>query len=187
MRATAFFLIAIFASIPVGCGNESAQSPETSTTVVIETSKGKITVELDPEKAPITVENFLAYVDEGFYDGTIFHRVIPNFMIQGGGMLPDMTRKPTRDPIANEADNGLNNDRGTIAMARTAAKDSANAQFFINLKDNVFLNHGARDFGYAVFGRVTEGMDVVDSIASVSTGPGDVPVETVSIVSVRRK
>ncbi len=158
--------------------------------VIIETSMGEIHVELDAEKAPITVENFLAYVDDGYYDGTIFHRVIPNFMIQGGGMLEDMSQKQTRDPIKNEADNGLGNDRGTLAMARTQVVDSATSQFFINLRDNAFLNHGGRDFGYAVFGRVTEGMDVVDKIAGVATGNhghhGDVPLEPVHLVSVRR-
>ena len=113
--------------------------------------------------------NFLAYVDSGFYDGTIFHRVIPDFMIQGGGFTPDMKQKPTKPPIKNEADNGLKNDAGTIAMARTPVTDSATAQFFINLKDNDFLNHGGRDFGYAVFGKVIGGMDVVKKIAAVKT------------------
>jgi len=113
--------------------------------------------------------------------------VIQNFIIQGGGLLAAGTRKAPRDPLTNDADNGLTNDRGTIAMARTAHKDSANSQFFINVKDNTFLNHGARDFGYAVFGRVTEGMEVVDAIAAVETPPGDAPVETVTIASVRRK
>ena len=158
--------------------------------VIIETSMGDIHVELDADKAPIPVENFLAYVDDAFYDGTIFHRVIPNFMIQGGGMDEGMRQKATRDPIKNEADNGLGNDRGTLAMARTQVVDSATAQFFINLRDNDFLNHGGRDFGYAVFGRVTDGMDVIDKIAGVETGNrgghGDVPVEPVHIVSVRR-
>ena len=158
--------------------------------VIIETSKGEITVELDADKAPITVENFLAYVDDKYFDGTIFHRVIPNFMIQGGGMDENMQQKATKDPIKNEADNGLGNDRGTLAMARTQVVDSATSQFFINLNDNGFLNHGGRDFGYAVFGRVTDGMDVVDAIAGVQTGNhgphGDVPVEPVHIISVRR-
>lgn len=187
MKTAAFTLITIFSSLLIGCGNENVPTTEASSIVVITTTLGDITVELDTEKAPISVENFLAYVDEGFYDETIFHRVIPNFMIQGGGMIEDMTRKETRPPIRNEADNGLNNDRGTIAMARTAAKDSATSQFFINVKDNVFLNHGSRDFGYTVFGHVIDGMDVADAIAAVRTRAGDVPVETVSIVSVRRK
>ncbi len=138
--------------------------------VVIETSEGRIKVELFAEQAPISTENFLNYVREGFYDETIFHRVIPDFMIQGGGMTEDMRSKPTRPPIRNEADNGLENQRGTLAMARTAAPHSATSQFFINLTHNQFLDHGARDFGYAVFGRVAEGMEVVDRIAAVDTG-----------------
>ena len=152
--------------------------------VVMKTSKGDIKIELDQEKAPITVENFLAYVNDGFYDNTIFHRVINNFMVQGGGISTDMQQKPTKEPIKNEARNGLTNDRGTIAMARTQEVDSATAQFFINHVDNDFLNHGVRDFGYAVFGRVVEGMDVVDEIAAVKVGPGDVPEEVIIIESV---
>jgi peptidyl-prolyl cis-trans isomerase A (cyclophilin A) len=158
--------------------------------VVIKTSKGDIRVELESEKAPITVKNFLAYVDAGFYDGTIFHRVIDGFMIQGGGFTKDMAQKPTNAPIKNEADNGLKNARGTIAMARTNVVDSATAQFFINLVDNSMLNHGARDFVYAVFGRVTQGQDVVDAIAKVRTGQkgpyGDVPTEPIVIESIKR-
>jgi len=155
--------------------------------VVLVTSLGDITLELEPEKAPITVENFLNYVDAGFYDGTVFHRVIPNFMIQGGGMTANLSQKPTRPAIKNEAENGLKNDAGTIAMARTSAPDSATAQFFINLKDNDFLNHGARDFGYAVFGHVTQGMDVVKKIGAVPTGANDVPVEPVVIKHAKRQ
>jgi peptidyl-prolyl cis-trans isomerase A (cyclophilin A) len=155
--------------------------------VVLSTSLGDITLELDADKAPITVQNFLEYVDAGFYDGTVFHRVIPDFMIQGGGMTPDMKEKKTRASIKNEAENGLKNDKGTIAMARTSAKDSATAQFFINLKTNDFLNNGARDFGYAVFGHVTSGMDVVEKIGAVRTRAGDVPVEPVVIKSAKRK
>lgn len=158
--------------------------------VKIETSMGDITLSLDSEKAPISVENFLQYVDDGYYDGLIFHRVIPNFMIQGGGMDENLASKPTRDPIKNEADNGLGNNRGTIAMARTNVVDSATAQFFINLRDNDFLNHGGRDFGYAVFGEVTEGMETVDAIAGVATGNqgphGDVPLEPITITRVTR-
>ena len=158
--------------------------------VVLSTTHGDITLELDAEHAPITVENFLAYVEDGFYDGTIFHRVIPGFMIQGGGMDASMNEKKTRAPIKNEADNGLSNTRGTIAMARTQVVDSATAQFFINLSDNTFLDHGARDFGYAVFGKVVDGMDVVDTIAEVQTGDRgmhqNVPVEPVVIESARR-
>lgn len=157
-------------------------------TVTLETSHGNIVLELDQEKAPETVKNFLNYVNSGFFDGTIFHRVIPNFMIQGGGLTADMTQKSTEAPIKNEADNGLPNDRGTIAMARTGDPHSATAQFFINHKDNTFLNHTAptpQGWGYCVFGKVTDGMDTVDSIAAVSTGNNsghaDVPLETVTI------
>lgn len=159
-------------------------------TVTIATSHGDLTIELFAAEAPTTVENFLAYVDAGFYDGTVFHRVIPGFMIQGGGMDADLKAKATRAPIRNEADNGLKNGRGTLAMARTSDVNSATAQFFINLKDNTFLDHGARDFGYAVFGKITAGMDVVDAIAAVKTGRkghhDDVPVEPVTIRQARR-
>ena len=153
--------------------------------VTLKTNFGDIKLELDDEKAPITVENFLGYVDDGFFNGTIFHRVIPDFMIQAGGFTEDMQQKATRDPIKNEADNGLSNDPYTVAMARTQVVDSATSQFFINLADNVFLDHGKRDFGYAVFGKVVEGQNVVDKIASVSTGNvaghQNVPTETVVI------
>ena len=158
--------------------------------VVIKTSKGDIQVELFADKAPKTVENFLAYVDAGFFDGTVFHRVIDGFMIQGGGFDKSMKQKDTRAPIKNEADNGLKNDRGTLAMARTSQVDSATAQFFINLTNNDFLNHGSRDFGYAVFAKVTSGMDVVDQIAKVKTtrnGPHEaVPADPVVIESIKR-
>jgi len=158
-------------------------------TVVIDTNKGQIEAVLYADKAPITVKNFLQYVEADHYAGTIFHRVIPNFMIQGGGFTKSLKQKPTRDSIENEADNGLKNERGTLAMARTSAKDSARAQFFINLKHNRFLNHGVRDYGYAVFGKVTKGMDVVDAIAKVETGskgpfPKDVPQQQVIIESI---
>ena len=156
--------------------------------ITITTSMGDIVVELFEESAPVSCENFRRYADEGFFEGTVFHRVMRGFMIQGGGLTADLERKPTRAPIRNEADNGEKNLRGTLAMARTADKDSATAQFFINLKDNAFLDHGARDFGYAVFGRVVEGMDVVDRIAAVPTGRqgahSDVPREPVTIVRV---
>ena len=161
--------------------------------VMLTTSLGVIELELDAEKAPISVANFLAYVDAGHFDGTIFHRVIPNFMIQGGGFTADFVQKGTRDPIKNEAANGLENARGTIAMARTNVVDSATAQFFINLKDNDFLNHSGpgQAFGYAVFGRVSKGMDVVDKIAAVPTGSKgghqDVPKTNVLIESAKRK
>ena len=156
--------------------------------ITIKTNHGDIKVELFDDKAPITCENFRQYVADGFFSDTIFHRVIPNFMIQGGGMETDMSQKATRAPIKNEADNGVSNRRGTLAMARTMDINSATAQFFINLRDNDFLDHGTRDFGYAVFGEVVDGMDVVDAIAKVPTGNKaghqDVPVETVTIVEV---
>jgi peptidyl-prolyl cis-trans isomerase A (cyclophilin A) len=138
--------------------------------VLLETNQGNVEVELFADKAPVSTKNFLAYVESGFYDGTVFHRVIPNFMIQGGGFTPDMAQKDTQAPIRNEADNGLKNVRGTLAMARTQAKDSATSQFFVNTKDNAFLDHGSRDFGYAVFGKVARGMEVVDQISAVPTG-----------------
>jgi cyclophilin family peptidyl-prolyl cis-trans isomerase len=159
--------------------------------VVIETSKGTITAELYQDKAPMSVKNFLTYVHEKFYDGTIFHRVIPNFMIQGGGFGADMTEKKTHAPIKNEAGNGLSNERGTLAMARTQVPDSATAQFYINLKDNGFLDRAQSPdgVGYAVFGKVLSGMEVVDAIATVSTTskpPYDnVPVQPVVIKSIR--
>lgn len=156
------------------------------TNVTIETTHGNIVIELNDGKAPETVKNFLSYVNDGYFDGTIFHRVIPNFMIQGGGFMPGMVDKKSEDPIKNEADNGLTNGRGTVAMARTNEPHSASSQFFINHNDNGFLNHTAptdAGWGYCVFGKVTDGMDVVDAIAAVSTGTsgghGDVPVEDV--------
>jgi peptidyl-prolyl cis-trans isomerase B (cyclophilin B) len=157
-------------------------------TVTLETNHGAIVLELLAQEAPRTVENFLSYVNAGFYDGTLFHRVIPNFMIQGGGFDGQQRQKPTRQPVSNEADNGLRNDRGTVAMARTNDPHSATAQFFINLKDNGFLNHTGKNpqgWGYTVFGRVIEGMDVVDRIAGTKTSPGRiseaVPLEAVVI------
>jgi len=156
--------------------------------VKLHTNHGVITLELDAEKAPVTVANFLAYVNAGHYDNTIFHRVIDGFMIQGGGFEPGMNQKPTGEEIKNEADNGLKNERGTIAMARTQAPHSATAQFFINVADNDFLNHRSPDlqgWGYCVFGRVSDGLDVVDSIRKVKTGSSgfhqDVPKEDVII------
>jgi len=156
--------------------------------ITIKTNHGDISVELFEDKAPISCENFRQYVTDGHFADTIFHRVIPNFMIQCGGMDENMSSKPTRDPIKNEADNGEKNERGTLAMARTGVVDSATSQFFINMSNNDFLNHGGRDFGYAVFGRVSDGMDVVDAIASVATGSRgghqDVPLDTVTILEV---
>ncbi len=161
--------------------------------VLLETTEGDILLELFPERAPKTVENFLKYVDDGFYDNTIFHRVIPGFMIQGGGMDARMKEKATNEPIKNEADNGLKNERGTIAMARTGDPHSATAQFFINHADNVSLNHRepTRDgWGYAVFGKVLDGMDTVDKIAKKKTRRAgihdDVPVDTVLITKASR-
>jgi cyclophilin family peptidyl-prolyl cis-trans isomerase len=155
-----------------------------------ETSHGPFTVELFAKEAPVTVENFLRYVDDGFFDGTIFHRIVPGFVIQGGGLTADFASKKTRAAIANEAKNGLKNGRGFLSMARTSDVNSATSQFFVNLADNAFLDHGPRDFGYAVFGRVTEGMDVIDKIARVGTGRRqgytDAPMEDVVIVSARR-
>ncbi|MBM37647.1 MAG: peptidyl-prolyl cis-trans isomerase A [Woeseia sp.] len=155
----------------------------------IKTNHGDITVEIFENEAPITSENFLQYIKDQSYDGTIFHRVIPNFMIQGGGMDENMMSISTKNPIKNEANNGLKNKRGTLAMARTNVVDSATSQFFINLNDNDFLNHGDRDFGYAVFGKVVNGMEVVDLIAKVATGNKnghqDVPLETVEIIEVK--
>ncbi len=168
-------------------------SGETNPIVEIETTEGLIKVELWADKAPKTVANFLKYTDDGFFDGTVFHRVISNFMIQGGGMTPDMKQKKTREPIENEANPELKNERGTIAMARTAMVHSATSQFFINTEDNEFLNHkntSPSGFGYAVFGKVVAGMDVVDKIKAVQTtsfGPHqDVPATPIVIKSVKR-
>ena len=155
-----------------------------------ETSHGAFTIELFPKEAPVTVENFLKYVDDGFFDGTIFHRIVPGFVIQGGGLTADFANKKTRASIGNEAKNGLKNTRGSLSMARTSDINSATSQFFVNLSDNGFLDHGPRDYGYAVFGRVTEGMDVIDRIAAVTTGRRkgyqDAPLEDVVIVAARR-
>ncbi len=161
--------------------------------IKLHTNRGVITLELDADKAPLTVANFLAYADKGHYDGTIFHRVIPGFMIQGGGFDASMDQRATDAPIRNEADNGLFNEEGTVAMARTSDPHSATAQFFINLKDNDFLDHATetpQGWGYCVFGKVVDGMDVVETIAGVRTGKqgphADVPVEAVVIERVER-
>jgi cyclophilin family peptidyl-prolyl cis-trans isomerase len=198
---TPVILAAVFALASlsaVTAQTESAEPPQTNQqeenpVVTIETSKGRIQLELYPEKAPLTVKNFLQYVDSKQYDGTIFHRVISGFMIQGGGFTKDFAQKPTRAPVKNEAANGLKNTRGTVAMARTSDVDSATCQFFINVVDNTFLDHRSptpQGFGYCVFGKVTEGMDVVDQIRSVPTGNqgpfSDVPVEAVEIISIQR-
>jgi peptidyl-prolyl cis-trans isomerase B (cyclophilin B) len=179
---------ALVALVAAGAGMAVAANPK----VEMETSKGKIVIELFPDKAPETVKNFLNYVETKYYDGTIFHRVIPKFMIQGGGFTADMKQKSAGAPIKNEADNGLKNDRGTIAMARTGDPHSATAQFFINSINNDFLNHKSKTqqgWGYVVFGKVTAGMDVIDAISSVKTVTRgrfrDVPAETVEIRSAR--
>lgn len=168
----------------------TADLPAKNPVVLMETSMGNIKIQLDPQKAPISVKNFLDYVKSGFYGGTVFHRVIPGFMIQGGGFTAEMNQKATKAPIKNEGGNGLKNDRGTIAMARTGNPDSATAQFFINVVNNDSLNRPSPDgFGYAVFGKVTEGMNVVDKIAQVPTGykmgMGDVPETAVVIKSMK--
>ncbi len=198
MLATLLFLMA-----PLGWSNspppprtdaattESTPKAEMPPIVEMHTNKGTIVIKLNQEKAPISVANFLAYVDAGFYNGLIFHRVIPNFMIQGGGFTPDLKKQPTQNPIKNEAKNGLKNLKGTIAMARTQVVDSATAQFFINLIDNDFLNHSPNSFGYAVFGEVIKGMDVVEAIAKAPTERKgmhqNVPVEAVVIEKVVRQ
>ncbi|MGL9720283.1 peptidylprolyl isomerase A [Symbiopectobacterium sp.] len=165
-------------------------APATTTRVLLTTSEGNIELALDNQKAPVSVKNFVEYVNSGFYNGTTFHRVIPGFMVQGGGFVDEiMKQKATNPPIKNEADNGLRNVRGTIAMARTAEKDSATSQFFINVADNAFLDHGQRDFGYAVFGKVVKGMDVADKISQVQTsniGPyQNVPSKPIVIKSAK--
>jgi len=179
----------IIAAAPAGAKEKKSTDP----LVELDTSKGKIVLALYPQKAPETVKNFLGYVDAKYYDDTIFHRVIPKFMIQGGGFTADMRRKPTRQPIINEADNGLKNDRGTIAMARTSDPHSATAQFFINSVNNDFLNFRSKTsqgWGYAVFGRIIQGMKVLDAISKVRTGARgpyrDVPLETIVILKARR-
>lgn len=179
LLTTLLSLSALFAH-----AGENTATPAARVNVLMSTSEGDIVLQLDRANAPVSVDNFLTYVSSSHYDGTIFHRVIKDFMIQGGGFSADMRRKATLPAIKNEADNGLKNLRGTIAMARTRDVNSATSQFFINVKDNSFLDHGARDFGYAVFGKVVSGMDIVDRIANAPTGPRDVPVSTVTINSV---
>ncbi|WP_460134821.1 peptidylprolyl isomerase [Pseudomonas sp. S1_E04] len=181
--------IAFFAGSVLFAANLMAAEPVKAPHVLITTTKGKIEIELDPVKAPISTKNFLAYVDKGFYTNTIFHRVIPGFMVQGGGFTQQMSQKPTEAPIKNEASNGLHNVRGTLSMARTSNPDSATSQFFINVADNAFLDPG-RDAGYAVFAKVVKGMDVVDIIVKSKTdtkqGMQNVPVDPVLIESVKR-
>lgn len=172
-KTTIFIIAAIILAVIIGgiyyskmAGDEEKENPK----VLLKTSVGDITLELYPDSSPITVENFLTYVDEGFYDGTVFHRVIKNFMIQGGGFTPDGTEKPTKEPIKLESDNGLKNELGTVAMARTNVPDSATSQFFINTKNNEFLNRVPGNDGYAVFGKVISGMDIVTKIENSTTG-----------------
>ncbi len=192
-------VLSILLSGSIACaglfGLGAAASAQENPVVVMETSMGAIVIELWPDRAPATVENFLRYTDNEFFNGLVFHRVIPGFMIQGGGMDADLVQKSTYEPIVNEARADVGNNRGTIAMARTSVIDSATSQFFINLVNNDFLNHvdqTQRGYGYAVFGEVIEGMDVVDAIAAVETAPGrgghqNVPVEAVTINSVSRR
>ncbi len=185
---TLFFVLVVLIFISIGNFSMAEnQNPQ----VKLTTTQGVVVLELYPEKAPITVENFLNYANEGFYTGTVFHRVIPNFMVQGGGFSADMQQKPTGETIRNEANNGLKNDTGTIAMARTPDPHSASSQFFINVADNDFLNfksETSQGFGYAVFGRVIEGMDVVSRIVAVPTGRSgmhqDVPKDPIEITQV---
>lgn len=189
MRKT---LLSLLLAIPLMVS--SLATAQDNPIVVMETNKGTIKIELWTDKAPISVENFLRYTDNGFFDGLVFHRVIPGFMVQGGGFNTDMVKKSTYEPIKNEASAAVPNDRGTLAMARTNVVDSATAQFFVNLVDNDFLNQTdktPRGFGYAVFGEVIEGMDVVDTIAAVPTGTTNglqnVPTEPVIITSAKRQ
>jgi len=190
MKQLILFIVVMLLSLSGAVAQQEENNPQ----VTLHTSAGDIRLELYPSKAPVTVENFLQYVNDGFYEGTVFHRVISYFMIQGGGLIIEETEagtnlvaKPTRDPIVNEADNGLKNLRGTVAMARTNDVNSATSQFFINVEMNGSLDHtgkeDSRSWGYAVFGRVIDGMDVVDDIRFVETGPQDVPVEPVIIQS----
>jgi cyclophilin family peptidyl-prolyl cis-trans isomerase len=194
MSVLAFMVLAGLAAVACGMPRiPEAASKGARPRVVLETSMGAVTLELDPDKAPATVENFLRYIGEEYYDGLIFHRVIRGFMIQGGGFTEDMQpRRPEHPPLRSEAGNGLRNERGTIAMARTAAVDSATSQFFINTVDNDFLNHvddSPRGFGYAVFGRVVSGMDVIGRIEKAPTGSvkgfADVPMEAVTIIKAK--
>ena len=179
-----FIILGIILVLAIGIASYKIMAEKT-TKVLIETNYGNITVELDAQKAPISVANFLSYVNSGFYTDTIFHRVIKNFMIQGGGFDTNGIQKPTKNPITIESQNGLKNLKGTIAMARTSDPNSATSQFFINTNDNDFLNYGSRDQGYAVFGKVTSGMDVVLSIQNLQTNSNDEPLKQVIIKSIK--
>ena len=182
--------IAIAACSVLFAAHVMAATPAKPTQVRLDTSFGAIDIQLEDQKAPISTANFLGYVDSNFYNNTIFHRVIPGFMAQGGGFTAQMMQKQTKDPIKNEAENGLHNVRGTLAMARTSQVNSATSQFFINVADNAMLDNGVRDFGYAVFGKVVKGMDVVDIIVNSQTttksGMQNVPVDPVIIKSAKR-
>lgn len=188
---TTFLTLCLSLFAVVSCFGDTQENTMTENKhpkFILKTSAGDIKIELDAEKAPKTVANFVDYATSGYYNGTIFHRVINDFMIQGGGFTADMTQKPTKAPIPIESDNGLKNKRGTLAMARTSNPNSATSQFFINVKDNDFLDKSSRDHGYTVFGKVIDGMDVIDKIKTVKTTTKamhqDVPVETVEIISV---
>ena len=189
MKTFRTLVTALTTSLLLAFGAAAAQAA--NPVVVLETNLGDVTLELYPDSAPHTVSNFLAYVDSGYYDGTIFHRVIPRFMVQGGGFNQDMQQQATSDPVVNEAKNRLHNERGTIAMARTSDPDSATSQFFINLKMNLSLDWSASNPGYTVFGKVTDGMDVVDAMVLQPTGRvaghQDVPVEPIIIEKAYRK
>ena len=185
------FILVVLTGMPVQLAAAKNEQAPANPVIILSTNLGNITIELDQQKAPVTVKNFMDYVESGFYTNTLFHRVIPGFMIQGGGFTQNMQQKPTKPAIKNEAKNGLSNKRGTIAMARTSVVDSATSQFFINLSDNVLLDHGVRDYGYAVFGQVIAGMETVDAIAKVKTattsGHQNVPVEAIIITGISKK
>jgi len=185
-RLSILFTAVFFTIITNHClADDEKNNPQ----VEITTNQGSFIIELFPEQAPISVKNFLEYVDDGFFEETIFHRVIPGFMVQGGGFTTDMAQKTPKSPIKNEANNGLHNSRGTLAMARTRDINSATSQFFINVESNSFLNHGSRDFGYAVFGRVIKGMDIIDNISLLPTsqqrGHQNVPVEPIIMLNIK--
>lgn len=184
-KSTTFIILGIVLVLIIGLIGFKMTEKTEKVKILIETSEGNITLELNPQKAPITVENFLKYANSGYYTDTIFHRIIENFMIQGGGFNLEGIQKPVNAPIKLESGNGLSNMRGTIAMARTSIPNSATSQFFINTRDNEFLNKATGVDGYAVFGEVTEGMDVVDKIAAVETDSSDKPLENVVIKSVK--
>jgi len=188
MNRMNLFCVLLLTVALAACVDALGQNKKTNPRVLMQTSLGDIELELNPGKAPVSVENFLGYVNSGFYNGTVFHRVIQGFMIQGGGFDKNMVQKPTKAPIANEAGNGLQNKRGTLVYARTNVVNSATSQFFINHKDNAFLDHrdeSPEGFGYAVFGKVVKGLEVVDKIAAVKTRAQDVPVTPVIILSVK--